>query len=113
MNNAIVRRPVSHIDARVGRIDARVQLLDEAILNKEDFEYAASTLALLLMRKIDLHYRDVHKITSKLYALDSEITRSFVDAHGTLTCSSPECARRSSEIFRRQYLDRLIENGEV
>ena len=106
MNKGITRRPVSHIDARI-------RLLSEAISSQEDFAYAATRLALLLMRKIDLRYFHVHKITDRLHSLDSEITESFVDAHRTLTFGSTECARQKLEIFRRQYLDRLIENGEV
>jgi hypothetical protein len=106
MNNEIVRR-------RVSRIDARIQLLSEAISSYEDFAYAAMRLTLLLMRKIDLSYFQVHKMTGRLQALDSEITQSFVDAHSTLTFRSPEYARQKVEIFRRHYLDRLIENREV
>lgn len=106
MKNGNVRRPVSHIDARIW-------LLSEAISSQEEFAYAATRLALLLMRKIDLRYFHVHKITGRLHSLDSEIAQSFVDAHRTLTFRSTECARQKLEIFRRQYLDRLIENGEV
>jgi len=106
MNKGITRRPVSHIDARI-------RLLSEAISSQEDFAYAATRLALLLMRKIDLRYFHVHKITDRLHSLDSEITESFVDAHRMLTFRSTECAQQMREIFRRQYLDRLIENGEV
>jgi hypothetical protein len=40
------------------------------------------------MRKIDLRYFHVHKITGRLHSLDSEITQSFVDAHRTLTFRS-------------------------
>lgn len=105
MNSSIVR-PIGHIDGRL-------ELLNQAISSKEDFEYAATKLALLLMRKIDLRYFDVQKIAGKLHALDSAIAQSFVDAHSTLTCSSPGHERQSSERFRRHYLNRLIENGKV